>query len=91
MDRLTSLSGGFFLACQNPQTTSIQPGILARLHQQHYQAAYEFAGIDNIFSAFEYLLNEFLMAFEEPDVRQVMFLGQGGIEIAAIDVQSNSA
>jgi hypothetical protein len=31
------------------------------------------------------------MAFEEPDVRQVMFLGQGGIEIAAIDVQSNSA
>jgi hypothetical protein len=48
MDRLTSLSGGFFLACQNPQTTSIQPGILARLHQQHYQAAYEFAGIDNI-------------------------------------------
>ena len=28
------------------------PRILARLQQQHYRAAYELAGIDNIFSAF---------------------------------------
>jgi trk system potassium uptake protein TrkA len=66
------------------------PRILARLHQQHYRAAYELAGIDNVFSAFEFLLNELLMAIEEPNVRQVMSLGQGGIEIAAIDVLANS-
>ena len=66
------------------------PRILARLRQQHYRAAYELAGIDNIFSAFEFLLHELLMAIEEPNVRQVMSLGQGGIEIAAIDVPANS-
>jgi trk system potassium uptake protein TrkA len=66
------------------------PRILARLRQQHYRAAYELAGIDNIFSAFDFLLNEFLMTIEEPNVRQVMALGQGGIEIAAIDVPANS-
>ncbi len=66
------------------------PRILARLHQQHYHAAYELAGIDNIFSAFDYLLNELLMAIEEPNVRQVMILGQGEIEIASIDVPDKS-
>jgi len=66
------------------------PRILARLRQQHYQAAYELAGIDNIFSAFDFLLHELLMAIEEPNVRQVMSLGQGEIEIAAIDVPDNS-
>ncbi len=66
------------------------PRILARLHQQHYRDAYDLAGIDNIFSAFEYLLNELLMAIEEPNVRQVMSLGRGDIEIAAIDVPANS-
>ena len=66
------------------------PRVLARLRQQHYRAAYELAGIDHIFSAFDFLLNEFLMTIEEPNVRQVMLLGQGGIEIAAIDVPANS-
>jgi trk system potassium uptake protein TrkA len=66
------------------------PRILARLHQQHYRDAYNLAGIDNIFSAFDYLLNELLMAIEEPNVRQVMLLGQGRIEIAAIDVPDKS-
>lgn len=66
------------------------PRILAHLRQQHYRQAYELIGIENIFSAFDYLLNELLMAIEEPNVRQVMFLGKGGIEIAAIDVPANS-
>ncbi len=64
--------------------------ILAHLRQQHYRQAYELIGIDNIFSAFDYLLNELLMTIEEPHVRQVMLLGKGGIEIAAIDVPANS-
>lgn len=66
------------------------PRILAHLQQQHYQAAYEQVGIDEIFSTFDYLLNELLMAIEQPNVRQVMFLGQGSIEIAAIDVSAAS-
>ncbi len=66
------------------------PRILAHLQQQHYQAAYELVGIDDIFSAFDYLLNELLMAIEQPNVRQVMSLGQGSIEIAAIDVSATS-
>jgi len=66
------------------------PRILARLRQEHYQAAYELAGIHDIVSAFDYLLNEFLMAIEDPNVRQVMALGNGKIEIAAIDVPKNS-
>ena len=64
--------------------------ILAHLRQQHYRPAYELVGIDNIFSAFDYLLNELLIAIEEPNVRQVMFLGKGDIEIAAIDVPAKS-
>ena len=66
------------------------PRILARLRQQHYKAAYELAGIDKIVSAFDFLLNEFLMTIEEPNVRQVMNLGTGKTEIAAIDVPENS-
>lgn len=66
------------------------PRVLARLRQQHYRAAYELAGVDHIFSAFDFLLNEFLMTIEEPNVRQVMSLGHGRIEIAAIDVPANS-
>jgi len=66
------------------------PRILARLRQQHYRAAYELAGIDRIFSAFDFLLNELLMTIEEPNVRQVMNLGSGETEIAAIDVPERS-
>ncbi len=66
------------------------PRILARLRQQHYAPAYELAGIVNTFSAFDYLLNAFLTAIEEPDVRQIMALGDGRVEMAAIDVPSNS-
>lgn len=66
------------------------PRVLARLRQQHYRAAYELAGIDEIVSAFDHLLNEFLTTIEDPNVRQVMALGNGKIEIAAIDVTINS-
>ena len=66
------------------------PRILAHLGQQHYRQAYELVGIDDIFSAFDFLLNELLMSIEEPNVRQVMSLGQGGIDIAAIDVPAES-
>ncbi|MCP4362256.1 MAG: TrkA family potassium uptake protein [Chloroflexi bacterium] len=66
------------------------PRILAQLRQQHYRAAYELVGIDEIVSAFDYLLNEFLMGIEEPNVRHVMSLGNGQIEIAAINVPENS-
>lgn len=62
------------------------PRILARLRQQHYRAAYELAGITNTFSAFNYLHNELITAIEEPDVRHVMALGDGQVEIAAIVV-----
>lgn len=67
------------------------PTILARLRQEHYQSAYELAGITNVFSGFDYLLNQLLIAIEDPNVRQVMTLGNGRIEIAAIDVPSSSA
>lgn len=66
------------------------PQILARFHQQHYRAAYELAGITNVFSAFDYLLNELLIAIENPTVRHVMALGDGRIEIAAIDIPGGS-
>lgn len=66
------------------------PRILARLRQQHYRAAYDLAGIDKIVSAFDFVLNEFLMTIEEPNVRQVMNLGNGTTEIAAMDVPENS-
>ena len=66
------------------------PRVLARLRQQHYRAAYELAGIDKMVSAFDFLLNEFLMTIEEPNVRQVMNLGNGQTEIAAIDVPEKS-
>ncbi len=66
------------------------PRIFARLRQQHYRAAYELAGIDKIFSAFDFLLNELLMTIEEPNVRQVINLGNGRTEIAAMDVPERS-
>lgn len=66
------------------------PRVFSQLNQQHYRAAYELAGIDKLVSAFDYLHHEFLMAIEEPNVRQVMDLGNGKIEIAAIDVPENS-
>lgn len=66
------------------------PTILARLRQEHYQSAYELAGITNIFSGFDYLLNQLLIAIEDPNVRQVMALGDGLNEIAAIDVPADS-
>ena len=66
------------------------PQILARLRQQHYKAAYELAGITQIFSAFNYLHNELMIAIEEPEVRHVMELGNGQVEIAGIEVAANS-
>ncbi len=63
-----------------------RPLILAWLRQHHYQSAYELAGITNIFSSFDYLLNKFLIAIEQPNVRHVMALGDGRVEIAAIVV-----
>jgi trk system potassium uptake protein TrkA len=66
------------------------PQILARLRQTHYQSAYELAGITNIFTGFDYLLNQLLIAIEDPNVRQVMTLGDGRNEIAAIDVPADS-
>ena len=67
------------------------PRILAHLRQQHYRQAYELVGIDNLFSAFDYLLHELLITIEDPNIRQVMSLGTGEIEIAAIDVPAHSA
>lgn len=64
--------------------------ILAHLRQQHYRPAYELVGIDNIFSAFDYLLHELIIAIEDPNIRQVMRLGTGEIEIASIDVPGQS-
>jgi trk system potassium uptake protein TrkA len=66
------------------------PHILALLRQEHYRPAYELAGITNIFSAFDYLLNELLTAIEDPNVRQIMALGDGRVEIAAVDVPDQS-
>lgn len=66
------------------------PRILARLRQQHYEDAYKLAGITNVFSAFEYLLNELLVAIEDPNVRHVMALGDGQNEIAGIVVTNDS-
>lgn len=66
------------------------PHILARLRQEHYRSAYELAGITNIFSGFTYVLNQLVIAIEDPNVRQVMKLGDGRVEIAAIDVPPGS-
>jgi trk system potassium uptake protein TrkA len=66
------------------------PQILTRLRQTHYQSAYELAGITDIFSGFDYLLNQLLIAIEDPNVRQVMALGDGRNEIAAIDIPAGS-
>lgn len=66
------------------------PQILACLRQKHYQEAYELAGIKNIFSAFDFLFNQLLVAIEEPQVRHIMRVGRGRSEIAAIDVPADS-
>lgn len=60
------------------------PLILARLQQEHYRSAYELAGIHRIFSAFKFLQNDILISIEEPNVRHVMNLGDGRIEIASV-------
>jgi trk system potassium uptake protein TrkA len=67
------------------------PRILARLRQEHYRSAYEIAGIQDVFSAFDHLLNQFVIAIETPNVRHVMRFGDGRIEIAAIGVTPKSA
>ncbi len=66
------------------------PRIYARLNQEHYRSAYELAGIESVFSGFHFMLNNLLTAVEDPTVRHVMTLGEGGIEIAGIDVQQGS-
>ena len=66
------------------------PRILAWLRQQHYRSAYELAGIEYAISAFDYLHNELLVAIEEPNVRHIMALGDGRMEIIAIEVTKNS-
>lgn len=66
------------------------PRILARIRQQHYESAYELAGIENVISAFDYLRNKLLVAIEDPNVHQIMALGDGRIEIIAVEVTENS-
>lgn len=66
------------------------PHTLALIRQEHYRAAYELAGISEIFSAFDYLQNKLLIAIEDPDVRHVMAIGDGRVEIAGIGVPDGS-
>lgn len=66
------------------------PQIMARLRQPHYASAYELAGIDHVFSEFDFLLNKIIIAIEDPHVKQVMKLGNGEIEIASLDVVADS-
>ena len=66
------------------------PTILSRIRQEHYRQAYELAGIQSLFSGFEFLLNNILIAIEEPSVKRVMRLGDGRIEIASIAVTPDS-
>lgn len=63
---------------------------LALVRQEHYRAAYEFAGISELFSAFDYLLNQLLVAIENPNVRQVLAIGDGRVEIGGIQVPPHS-
>ncbi|MFN2252366.1 MAG: potassium channel family protein [Anaerolineae bacterium] len=66
------------------------PRIVAVLTHEHYRAAYELAGIENVRSSFDFLFNEVLIAVENPIIRRVMAVGDGRIEIAAIDVIADS-
>jgi trk system potassium uptake protein TrkA len=66
------------------------PRIMALLGQQHYRAAYELAGIQSVFNAFEFLQNKMLIAIEDPRVKQVMALGSGRIEIASLEMSVDS-
>lgn len=66
------------------------PTILSSMRQQHYRAAYQLAGIENIFSGFDYLFNQLLVAIEEPNVRHIMSVGSGRNKIAAFDVFAES-
>ena len=66
------------------------PQIIARLRQQHYASAYELAGIKQVFSAFDFLLNKMLIAIENPHIKQVMKLGNGETEVAALDLAEDS-
>ena len=52
------------------------PQILARMRQEHYKAAYELAGIDEIVSAFDYLLNEFSNGYRRSKCKTGDGLGQ---------------
>ena len=64
--------------------------IMARLRQVHYAAAYELAGITEVFSAFDFLLNQMVTAIEDPNIRQVMVLDPGLVEIASLDIPAGS-
>lgn len=63
---------------------------MARLRQEHYRSAYELAGIKQLFSEFDFLLNQMLIVIEEPSVKQVMELGDGHTEIAALVIDNQS-
>ncbi len=65
------------------------PRILAHLKQAHYHSAYELAGIQEIFSAFDYLLNKMVISIEDPYVKQVMTLGDGSTEIVTLEIKEN--
>ena len=66
------------------------PQIMARLRQPHYASAYELAGIAEVFSEFDVLLNKMLIAIENPHIKQVMRLGNGQTEIASLDLAEDS-
>jgi trk system potassium uptake protein TrkA len=66
------------------------PQIMARLRQEHYRSAYELAGIKKVFSEFSFLQNQMLIAIEDPSVKQVMELGDGHTEIAALVINDQS-
>ena len=66
------------------------PKIMARLRQEHYASAYELAGVADVFSEFDFLLNKMLIAIENPHIKQVMRLGNGQTEIASLDLAEDS-
>jgi Trk K+ transport system NAD-binding subunit len=66
------------------------PLILARLRQEHYRVAYDLAGIGMVFSEYDFLLNVMLNAIEDPDVKQVIRLGDGSTEIASLGLAPDS-
>ena len=66
------------------------PQIMARLRQPHYASAYGIAGVADVFSEFDVLLNKMLIAIENPHIKQVMRLGNGQTEIASLDLVEGS-